>query len=53
MIHSLILKEASPAVALTTQHNKRATPDVSRGLYRLNIRIMTAPDVTLNLGCGV
>lgn len=53
MIHTLILKEASPAVAPTTQHNNRATPDVSGGLYRINIRIMTVPDVTLNLGYGV
>lgn len=49
MIHTLILKEASLPIAPTTQHNNRATPGESGGLYRRN---MTAPDVSLYLGCG-
>lgn len=49
MIQALILKEASLPIAPKTQHNNRATPGDSGGLYRRN---MTAPDVTLYLGCG-
>lgn len=49
MIHALILKEASLPIAPTTQHNNKATPGDSGGLYRRNT---TAPDVTLYLRCG-